>query len=161
MKIKNNNGITLVESLVGILLLSVLLISLLGAFFISRLTASHAKHRMVALNTLKEYLEREIQAKYDGGSGDEADFYATVSSADPVNVTIDDRSTSDTADDLIGTVTPDPYFPNNIEDSGGTPLSYYNIPYKIVGFVISWTEDYTGQVMSERGVTYVSYHSSS
>jgi len=161
MKLNKNNGVTLVESLVSILLISALMIGLLGAFFVSRLTASRAKHRMIAINTLKEHLEREVQAKYDGGSDGESDYYATVSSGDPVNITIDDRSTTDTSDDLIGTITPDPYFPSNIEDATGTPLSHFNIPYKVVGFVVSWTEDYTGQVVNERGTVYVSYHSSS
>lgn len=162
MKIDNQNlsGLTLVESLVSILLLGIVISGLIGSFFISKLSISRAKHRYAAVNILKNYIEQEIAGHYDGGSDNEGDYYVTVASASPVDVTIDDRVTVDPSDDLIGTVTPDPYFPGNIE-IGGNPIAYGGVPYKIVGFVINWNEDNGGPACSERLVTYVAYHSAS
>lgn len=156
--IMKKNGLTLIESLVSICLLSMLIIGLVGIFFVSKIGASRAKHRVVVMNILKQYMAQETRAGYDGGSDDEGDYYATVSSAAPVPVVIDDRGTIDTADDLIGTITPDPYYPDNIENSDGTQINYNGVPFKIIGFVVNWNED-SGAV-SERAVTYVAYHSS-
>ncbi len=147
MRIENRNGLTLVESLIAIFLLTTLLVSILGAFFISKLSASHAKHRLAAMNILREYIEQEIEAGYDGGNDAEADYYITVTSADPVTRVVDGKAFS---------IKPDPYYPDNVEG-----LVYGTVPYKIVGFVVTWAEDVTGQVCSERAVTYVTYHSSS
>jgi len=144
-------GLTLVESVVSIFLLTMLLIGLLSAFYVAKSSTLHAKHRMTAMNILKQYMEQELNAGYDGGSEDEGDYYATVTSANPVNVTIDN---------LIGTIAPDPYYPDNIENADGSTINYAGIPYKIVGFVVTWTEDRTQQVCTERAVCYVSYHSS-
>lgn len=157
-----NTGLTLVESVISIFMLTILLVGLMSTFYIAKTSGQHAKHRMNAMNILKWYMEQEIQEinhAYDRGSENEADFYATVTSADPVQVIIDDRGTADAYDDLIGTIKPDPYFPNNIENPDGSPIAYIGVPYKIVGFVVTWTEDRTGQVCTERAVTYVSFHS--
>jgi len=159
MLLENRKGVTLVEALVSIFLLSVLVVGILGAFFISSLSASHGRHRMAALNILRSYIEEEARAKYDGGSDNEADYYVTVTSASPVSVTIDDRGTPDTTGDLVGTIQPDPYYPDNIEKPDGSPILHFNIPYKIVGFIVTWTEDVSGRVYTERMYTYVSYHS--
>jgi len=117
---------------------------------------------MAAMNILNLYMEqeiREVNHAYDRGSENEADYYATVTSANPVSVVIDDRGTADPSDDLTGTITPDPYHPDNIENPDGTPITYKGVPYKIVGFVVTWTEDRTQQVCTERAVCYVSFHS--
>lgn len=147
MRLYNRNGLTLVESLIAIFLLSTLLVSILGAFFISKLSASHAKHRLTAMNLLREFVEQEIKAGYDGGNDNEADYYLTVISADPVTRVVDGKTFS---------IRPDPYYPDNVDG-----LVYGTVPYKIVGFIVTWAEDVTGQVCSERAVTYVTYHSSS
>ncbi len=159
--LRDIKGLTLVESLISIILLSVLLVSILGAFFISRLSTVHAKHRLMAMNILQQYMEQEVRAKYDGGSDGEGDYYATLTSASPVSVTIDDRSTADTSDDLLGTLLPDPYSPDNIENADGSPISQDGVPFKIIGFIVSWTEDMTGQTVNERQVAYVAYHPTS
>ncbi|MDP3790197.1 MAG: hypothetical protein Q8R48_07340, partial [Candidatus Omnitrophota bacterium] len=91
MKKKNLKGLTLVESVVSIFILTTLLIGLLSAFYVAKSSALHAKHRMAAMNIVRQYMEQEIKAGYDGGDEGEAVYYATVTSADPVNVTIDDR----------------------------------------------------------------------
>jgi len=153
MHLRNSKGITLIENLVAIFMVSVLLVSIMGAFFVSKMSAARAKHRMVAMNTIREYMEREIRAGYDGGSGDEGDHYVTVSSAAGNTITVDDG--------LQGSIKPDPYYPLNIEDGGGAPLVYSGIPYKVIGFLATWQEPGTGQVCTERAVTYVCYHSSS
>lgn len=160
MLFQSRKALTLVESLVSMLLLSVLLVSILGAFFIAQKGISRARHRYTAMKIIRQYMEREFRAGYDGGNDAEGDYYVTFSSAVPVNVTIDDRGTAGTADDLIGTIAPDPYYPDNIYDAGGGQLTYSGIPYKIAGFVVTWTEDAASLVCTERAVSYVVYHSS-
>lgn len=158
MKSRRAKGLTLVESLVSICLLTVLLVALLSTFYTGKSSAVHAKHRMIAMNILRQYMDQEIMAGYDGGNGGEGDYYVTVTSANPVPVLIDDRGTADPADDLMGTITPDPYLPDNIENPDSTPIAYKGIPYKIIGFVVSWVEDRTNQACNERAVCYVSLH---
>ncbi len=150
MAAKNIKGITLIENLIAILLVSALLIGVMGAFFISKVGTSRSKHRMVAMNLIKEYTEQEIAAGYDGGAG--SGYYVTVSSAAGNSVTIDDN--------VQGAIAPDPYYPNNIEDAAGDPLIYSGVPYKVIGFIVTWNEPATGHVCTERAVVYVSYHSS-
>jgi type II secretory pathway pseudopilin PulG len=151
----------LVESLICITLLAVLLVGILGSFVIANLASSRARHRMAAINILKEYMEREMRAGYDGGVGGEADYYETVTSSAPVGVTLDHRGTADTADDLTGTIAPDPYYPDNVENADGSQITYLGVPFKIVGFVVTWNEDVNRVSCSERAVSYVAYHSSS
>lgn len=133
--------------------MSVLFVSLLGAFFISRLSTLRAKHRVVAMNIIREYLEQEIRAGYLGGYVD-GDFYAMVTSGAANSVTIDDRSTVDSSDDLIGTIEPSPY------PAATTTIG--TVRYKTIGFSVEWNEDVfgTGQApaCSERAITYVSEH---
>ncbi|MFA6079195.1 MAG: hypothetical protein WC779_05560, partial [Candidatus Omnitrophota bacterium] len=143
-----------------IFLLSVLLVGLLGTFFISRLSTLHAEHRFVAMNIAREFLELEIMLGGEGGEEGEDDGYGNslITSAASINVTIDDRGTADVADDLIGTVTPDPY-PADMRLVGvGTSQAQY----KVIGFVVAWNEDVFGNGpqprCTERVLTYVSYH---
>lgn len=147
-------GVTLVESLISILLLSTLLVSVIGVFYISKLSTSRAKHRFIAMNIAKQNMESEIQAGFHEGQVD-IDYYTTVVSATPVSVTIDDRGTTGTSDDLVGTIRPSPY-PATI-DTIGTSRT------KTIGFVVQWTEDVFGsgtpQTCTERVVTHVAEHS--
>ena len=160
MNLQNRRGLTLIETLVGVLLLSICLANILGTFLISNMSTARAKHRFAAMNIVKQYLEQEIKAGHDGGNGDEAAYHATITSGAAIAVTIDDRGTLDSSDDLLGTITPDPYYPDNVENPDGSPISYQGLPYKIIGFVASWNEDIIGQSCSERAVAYVSYHPS-
>ena len=154
MILSRRKGVTLVESMISILLLSTLLVSILGAFYISKLSTSRAKHRMIAMNTIRQYMEQELKAGYHEGQVD-IDYYVTVDSVTPVSVTIDDRDTAGTSDDLVGTIRPSPY-PATIQTVGTSR-------YKTIGFVVEWTEDVFGsgaaQVCTERAVTNVAEHS--
>jgi len=138
---KDRSGVTLVESLVSIFLVSVLLVGVLGAFFISRMGTLHAQHRIAAMNILKEYMEQEVMQGYDGGSDGEADYYFRAASANPIPVSIDG---------LTGSITPDPY-----------PAELLT-GYKIIGFVVQWNEDAFGPgahpACSERALTYIADH---
>lgn len=160
MSLKGSRGIALVENLVAILLVSAMLIGIMGAFFISKVSTTRAKHRMVAMNIIQEYLERELEAGYDGGSGDEGDYYVTVTDEEVNNggkvVVIDDTVQYP----MNGKILPDPYYPYNIEDAVGNPLTTSGVPYKVIGFVVTWQEAGTGQTCTERAVAYVCYHSS-
>jgi type II secretory pathway pseudopilin PulG len=147
-------GLTLIESLVSILLLSALLVSLLGAFFVSKVSAVRARHRIAAMDMVKEYMEQEIRAEYLGGYVD-GDYYVMVSSAAPTTITIDDRGTPDPADDLLGTIEPSPY--------PAVTAAMGSVYYKTVGFIVRWNEESLGgtppAASTERAVTYVSQHS--
>ena len=168
--IKVRNGVTLIESLISIILLSAFLVSILGAYFISRLGTEHAKHRLAAMSVIREFIDYELRFGYDGVSDGDGFANPLVKDddangiADTINVTLDTRGTADTADDLIGTIAPEPYFPYNLEDAAGSLLYYPSsgFNYKIIGFVINWTEDFFGAgpglASSERAVTYVAKH---
>jgi type II secretory pathway pseudopilin PulG len=160
MNLKNRRALTLVESMVSIALLGAFLCSFLGAFFVSRLSTERARHRVTAMNILKQYMEREIEAGFPGGEDGDGDHYVTVTSVDPESII---PSVLITVDNKVYTLRPDPYFRDNIEDPvTHNALTYENTPYKIVGFVITWTEDILGSgvgpTCSERSVVYLSNH---
>ena len=153
MNLRGKKAIGLVESLVSIILVGMFVASFLGAYFVSRISTKRAEHRMTAMDILKSHMEREIKAGYDGGSGVGLDYYATVSQA----------VTEETGPDgKTYTVTADPYFPGNIYQDldNNILLTYENRNYKIIGFVVSWTEEAltggTSKVLSERAAAYVS-----
>ncbi len=138
--ILDRKGLTLVEALVSISLLSAIVISILGAFFISRTSTERARHRMTAMNIVREYIEKEVSAGYGSGS------YNSFGSDTPVTTVVGGITYS------IG---PEPY-PAGIAAEGG-------VNYKSIGFVVSWTEAQYGGVgngvnCSERAITYVSQH---
>jgi len=162
MHLGNKKALTLVESLVSILLLGAFLCSFLGAFFVSRLSTDRAMHRVAAMNILKQYMEREIEAGFSGGEDGDGDHYVTVTSADPSSIV---PSVQVTVDNKVYTVTPDPYFPDNIEDPAThTALTYQSTHYKIAGFVVTWTENILGggigPTCTERAVVYLFDHGS-
>lgn len=147
----------MVESLISILLLTILIVSIIGTFLIAKTAVSRANHRITAMKYIRDYLEREVRAGYDGGSDGESDYYVSVGSADPASIVIDDRGTADTSDDLLGTIAPNPYPANEYE---GTVITYSGIDYKIVGFLVTWIEDVNNQLCAERAVAYVAEHPS-
>lgn len=156
MNLRQKKALTLIESMVSILLLGAFICSFLGAFFVSRLSTLRAQHRVVAMNIIREYMEREIEAGYDGGDTDEQDYYATVVPEElPKIITVDNKEYA---------LNTDPAFPDNIyqDHDASILLSYENRNYKIIGFVVSWTEDFlggrTGPTCSERSTAYVFDH---
>lgn len=154
MNLKNKTGLTLVEALVSMCLIGTLLVGILGAFFISRLGTDRARHRVVAMNQVKEYMEQEIRAGYLGGRVD-GDFYVTFASSATKPITIDDRGTVSEADDLKGTIRPSPY--------PGTTLTYGSVRYKVIGFIAQWNEQVfqsgATRTVTERAATYVAERS--
>ncbi len=163
MDLKGKKALTLVESLISIILLGAFISSFLGAFFVSRLSTSRAQHRIIAMDMIKEYLEKETGAKYLGGHTGETDYdyYVTVDSPDPLTIT---PTASITVDNKVYTLTPDPYYPNNAYENydTGQLLQYESRNYKIIGFVVTWNEDVFGQgvgpACSERATVYIFDH---
>jgi type II secretory pathway pseudopilin PulG len=161
LNMNNTRGLTLVESLVSILLVSVLLMGILGAFVVSRLGVDRARHRMMAMNTIRQYMEQEIKAGYLGGFGArqdgtvDEDYYLTVDSGDNISFTIDDTGSSV----LQGRIRPDPY-PAETYEVGISPNS---CRYKKIGFVVEWDEKLFGgpnlPTSRERTAAYVADHS--
>jgi len=154
----NTRGLTLVESLIAVLLVSVLLVGILGAFVISRLAVDRAKHRMMAMNTIRQYMEQEIKAGYLGGFGArddgtvDTDYYLTVDSGDNISFIIDSAGSSA----LQGRIKPDPY-PAETDEVGASPNT---CRYKKIGFVVEWDERlFGGSNSRERAVAYVADHS--
>jgi type II secretory pathway pseudopilin PulG len=160
-----SKGLSLVEALISVVLVGALLVSILGAFIISRLGVDRAKHRMMAMNTVRQYMEQEIKAGYLGGfgakpgGGEDTDYYLTVDSGSAIEFTIDAMGTPSTADDLTGTIKPDPY-PADTYEEGTFPNS---CRYKKVGFVVEWDEKLFGganlPTSRERAAAYVADHS--
>ena len=140
-RIMNNKGVTLVESLVGILLLSVLLTGVMGTYYLSLSAISRGEHIAMANSILRNYIDQEMQAGYNGGSLGTS-YYTTMplATGGTMDKTIDDRGTVDTADDLVGVLSCSPWYPSNIQTDFGIPLTFDGIKYKIVGFVVSWDE---------------------
>lgn len=136
MRIKNERGLTLVESLVSIALISVLLVGVLGAFYVSKTSTMHARHRITAMNLAREYMEKEISLGYYFGIYFQA--AAIVRNVDGVAYTI----------------TPDPSVPV-IASEGG-------VSYKLIGFRVTWEEARYGGAgnlqCSERVTTHVAQH---
>lgn len=147
----NRRGVTLIEVLVSIGLLSALIVGILGAFFISKMGTETARHKMAAIGIAKQYLEKEVSAGFDGGNLQ--GYYFSVPSNSPITVTIDDHGNLDPTDDLLGTLTPNPYPATRpaLVISGTT----YNDKYKIVGFVVQWTDGPKSRAYTERLTTYV------
>lgn len=136
MRTNNCRGLTLVESLVSIALISILLVGILGAFFISKVGVVHARHRMTAMNLVREYMEKEISLGY---------YFGVYNQSAATSVTIDG---------IVYTITPDPATPV-ISLEGG-------VSYKLIGFNVTWTEPRYGGgsdiACSERAVTHVAQH---
>jgi len=139
MYLKKKNGVTLIENMIAIALLSIIVISSLGGFIIAKLGSARAKHRMAAMSLVKEHMEKEISAGYYFGQ------YYTFASASPVTRTIDG---------IVYTVTPTPY-PAGDSAEGSTN-------YKTVGFSVTWTETLYGEIgsstCSEQSATYIARH---
>jgi len=150
---KNRRGLTLVEALVSIVLVSALLLGIVGAFIIARLGVDRAKHRMMAMNTIRECMEQEIRAGYLGGYP-ESDYYVTFNSANAKEFAIETTQQGT----LTGTIKPDP-FPATTYTIGTSPKT---ARYKKVGFVVEWTEKLFGgasmPTSRERAVAYVADH---
>jgi hypothetical protein len=143
--------------MVAMLLVSFLLFCVLGSFVLARLAEDRAKHRMQAMNKIREYMEQEVKAGYLGGYA-KGDYYVTVSSAATADFTIDDMGTVSPSDDLVGTIKPDPY-PGSVYTTGTAPKT---ARYKLVGFVVEWQEKLFGgasmPVSRERAAAYVAEH---
>lgn len=117
----DNKGVTLIENLVGILLLSILLTGVIGAYYLSLSSVNRGKHIAKANSILHSYMEQERAAGYDGGQLD-GSYYTTMklSTAGSIPVTIDDRGTVDISDDLIGVLRCSPWYPTNYQTAPGS-----------------------------------------
>lgn len=137
---KKKMGITLIENLVTIVLLSVLVMTTIGGFVVAKTGAIRAKHRTIAMGLIKEYMEKEVLSGYYFGQ------YSTFTSATAVTTAIDGITYS---------ITPDPY-PAGV--GSGEALD----SYKIIGFRVIWDEPIYGNIgsvsCSERTGTYVVRH---
>lgn len=133
-------GITIVENLVAIALLTTLVIITIGSFVIAKMGAIRASHRIVAKGLIREYMEKEIANGYYFGQ------YITFASGTAATTTIEGITYS---------VTPEPY-PATDNTEGGRH-------YKTIGFRVQWNEPIYGQVgsvsCSERAATYTAQHS--
>ena len=140
MYLKNKKGLTLIEGLVGISLLAITLIAVMGTFVVGRISVPIARHRQIAMNIIRNYLEQETQAGYSGGG------YTSGITSSPIDVT---------NDNVVYSITANPWpAANNIIGTSGY--------YKTVGFVATWTESALGNnaavSCSEKAVVYIAQH---
>ncbi len=140
MHLKNSKGITLIENLVAILWVSLLLVSMLGAFFVSRVSTVHARHRMVAMSLAREMLEKEMSAGYGSGG---------------YNVFNPDTDSERLVDGVTYRIYRYPETPPTLYEGDIT-----GIPYTTKGFKVEWTENLLKGTLtcSEKAVTHVSRH---
>ena len=138
MLLRKRRGLTMIETLISIALLSGVVLSVLGAFYVSTATTIRARHRLTAMNLAREYLDREISKGVVAGNYD---------------LTAD---TAQTIDGITYTITRNP-FPatDNVEGTGVNAVHYYT-----VGFQVTWNENISGTfgtvACSERVTTHVS-----
>jgi len=147
MNLKNNSGLTLVENLVAILLVSTLLIGVMGAFFISRSSISRARHRMTAMSIVREWMEKELAVRGGGyGSGGYEAFNP-------------DTDSTRVVDNVTYTIVRYPEVSPTLYEPAG---DLTGIPYTTLGFKVSWQENFyltSGSVTcSEKAVTHVARH---
>lgn len=142
MKLKERKGLTFTEAMVSVILLSTILGSILGAFFIARASTVRAGHRLIAMNLVREWMEKEIANGYGSGG------YDVFNSANDGTRVIEG---------MTYTITQYPN-PSVISIEGGVG----GIPYKTIGFQVTWSEvlyDQVGSVAcNEKAVTNVSWH---
>lgn len=142
MNLKIRKGMTFTEALVSVILLSTVLGSILGVFFIARASTVRASHRMIAMNLVREWMEKEIANGYGSGGYD-----VFNSATDGTRV----------IDGVTYTISAYPN-PSVISFEGGAG----GVPYKTIGFQVSWNEVIYSQAGSvacnERAVTNVSWH---
>jgi type II secretory pathway pseudopilin PulG len=158
-----NKGVTLIENLIGILLLSSFLTGIMGTYYLSLSSVNRGKHVATANSILQSHIEQEMRSGYnDSGGSFGGSYYITMplSTAGSKSVTIDDRGTiDDISDDLMGALTCYPWYPANIQAPLGGDLLFDGVRYKIAGFVISWAEKapFAGQsrTCSVRAATYI------
>lgn len=136
MLLKKKTGVTLIENLVTIVLLTIMVITTIGGFVIAKMGSIRANHRTVAMGYIREYMEKEISNGYYFGQ------YQTFADATPITSVFDGITYS---------ITPNPYPPtDNTEGS---------VHYKTIGFNVQWNEPVYGGAgtvsCSERAVTYV------
>jgi len=137
--LKKRRGISLIENLVAVSLLATIVVSALGGFIVAKLGAARAKHKVVAMGLVKEYIEKELSIGYYFGQ------YYTFTSA---------TSATRVIDNITYTITPAPY-PATDSAEGSTH-------YKTVGFNVTWTEPLFNSAVplpcSERAITYIARH---
>lgn len=133
-KLRRKNGLTLVESLFSVILLTTTLCLVLGALGVARKSVMNVRHRMAARNIIRARMEELKNTPY-----------MSVVTGAPENVTIDFGfdQVEGTPDDLLGSreVT--------VTDMNG---------YKEITVTVFWLERGwgTSQMVSERAVTFIS-----
>jgi type II secretory pathway pseudopilin PulG len=138
MRVNKKIGMTLVENLITIALLGLIVMTTIGGFVVAKMGAIRAQHRTIAMGLIREFMEREVQAGYNGGQY----FTATPGvRIDPI-------------DNTAYTIQSNP--PAAVDGIEGVRH------YKIIGFIVQWNEPILGGAgvvpCSERAVTYVAQH---
>jgi prepilin-type N-terminal cleavage/methylation domain-containing protein len=64
MRPDSKAGVTLIENMVAIVLLSIIIIATIGGFVIAKTGAIRAQHRTVAMGLIREYMNKEVSSGY-------------------------------------------------------------------------------------------------
>lgn len=138
----NKKGMTLAENLVTVVLLAILIITTIGGFVVAKMGAVRAKHRTVAIGFLREYMEKEMSAGYNGGQYINAGFNSGTAL---VKV--------DPTDNMSYSIQPQVSY---IMNEGVRN-------YKNIGFTVRWNEPIYGGLgsvaCSETAATFIADHS--
>jgi hypothetical protein len=138
-------GITIIENLVTIVLLTIIVLATIGGFVIAKMGTARANHKTVAMDLIREYMEKEIANKY----GYFGEYYTLTAAGTVRNI-----------DGVAYTILPDPYVAG--DPLLGVVCAEGVRDYKIVGFRVQWDEPVFGGAGSiqcnQRAVTYIAKH---
>lgn len=107
----NKKGLTLVETAGAVVILGIIIIAMVGAFAVARLSIVNAKHRIKAINLTKAQMEWVMAQEFDTVKGwianpiTENDVDNTVGGDELINDTRTTTVTLDANGNLIVTVT--------------------------------------------------------
>jgi uncharacterized protein (TIGR02598 family) len=126
----NKKGFSLLEVVIAMLLLTIVWLASVGVIFISKATASHAKHKVQAIYVIQQIIEDMRKQPF----GSLRSYASTKYNGHTVS--IDTRGTpNNTADDLMAT--PTVTVPSSPTDPGGY--------YTQVLVSLTWTESLLGK----------------
>ena len=137
-RVRNENGMSLMENMVAMIVFSIAIIFLYNMLFSGRMLVEMGGERRMALKLAELKVEELRYAGYDS-AGNDADWTSLNMTAGThptldTSVLIDDRGTGDTGDDLTGTMT------WTVRDTSWSVGGGEYAECKVVRVKVGWTE---------------------
>ena len=129
--VKKQDGFTLIEIIVSMILVPILWLAIGAPLSVNTMLISQAKHKAQAVFVAGQNLDIMRANGYAG---------LVAAAGTGKNVTIDTRGTTDTGDDLLGTM--DIVLGSPVNENGGH--------YRQVTVTIKWNENSNGTLISQK-----------